>query len=141
MPPHDNPSVSTEYFRLVSVGIDENRLTDLEGASRAEKTSMSEELEQLWEEEWEMDLADFPRECISREDLEYLFNKTMSFEQLLVPGFFEEQTLPTIDQLEQDFYDNSDKYCGVDLDTVLGDEFEYNIYEELESMMSGVSEV
>jgi len=143
LPPHDNQAIPVEYYRLILGGIAENKFTILDmpqdrNAALKTKTKLAYNLKELWEEDWNKTITDFPRDCLSTEQLQGLFDKSMAFEQLLVPDYFEKEMLPRLAEVKQEFDDMANvKYCGVQINDILhAEEYKY-IWDGLDDMISG----
>ena len=92
----------------------------------------------MWEESWNKTIMDFPRTCIPKEKLRDLLDKSMAFEELLVPDFYEKETKPHLAELEQEFYDKANtNWCSFQLDRILNEEEYKYVWDGLNDIISG----
>lgn len=141
MPPMANTGFSIDYDRLVIAASQQDKLhglkkRDIEGK---EVHVVAREMQQLWEGDWSKTIMDFPRDCLSTEELKILFDKSMEWESLLVPDYFEEDVLQQLSKFEDEFYGMAKvKYCSVDVDKVVNDEEYAYLWNGLERKRNSV---
>jgi len=141
MPPMTNTGFSIDYDRLVIAASQQDKLhglkkRDIEGK---EVHVVAREMQELWEGDWSKTIMDFPRDCLSTEELKVLFDKSMEWESLLVPDYFEEDVLPQLSKFEDEFYGMAEvKYCSVDVDKVVNDEEYAYLWNGLERKRNSV---